>query len=174
MTLNELTRAIQGWGLKTRVTINGKPQAQGLKLISEFGELCGHIIEGEDIRDDIGDMFVVLVMITELERDTLQSFTTICDEGWIAMQNNDCEFFRQDPIVQTVAMGECLGRLSDNLTKRKMAELGDDIICVLQMLGCMAAKHGYSLRECVRVAWEEIKDRDGDMNEEGVFIKKVA
>ena len=36
-----------------------------LKLIQEMGELSDNICKGKDIRDDIGDMIVVLINIAE-------------------------------------------------------------------------------------------------------------
>lgn len=43
------------------------PQAQTLKLGSEFGELCDNIAKGryQDAKDDIGDMMVLLIIICD-------------------------------------------------------------------------------------------------------------
>ena len=41
-------------------------QSQFIKLGEELGELAGNIARGKDVRDDIGDMVVVLTHIAEL------------------------------------------------------------------------------------------------------------
>ena len=41
-------------------------QSQFVKLSEEMGELAGNIARGKDVRDDIGDMVVVLTHIAEL------------------------------------------------------------------------------------------------------------
>lgn len=46
-------------------------QAQYVKLIEEAGELAGNIARGRDVRDDIGDMLVVLINIAERNKVTL-------------------------------------------------------------------------------------------------------
>jgi NTP pyrophosphatase (non-canonical NTP hydrolase) len=42
-----------------------------MKLIQETGELSDNICKGKDIRDDIGDMMVVLINIAERNNLTL-------------------------------------------------------------------------------------------------------
>ena len=42
-----------------------------MKLIQEAGELSDNICKGRDIRDDIGDMMVVLINIAERNKLTL-------------------------------------------------------------------------------------------------------
>ena len=44
---------------------------QFLKLIEEVGELAGNLARGRDIRDDVGDIIVVLVNICERENITI-------------------------------------------------------------------------------------------------------
>ena len=63
--LGQLSLLIRDWH-KARNLINGSTdQAQFVKLIEEAGELAGNIARGKDIRDDIGDMVVVLINIAE-------------------------------------------------------------------------------------------------------------
>ncbi|HHX11365.1 MAG TPA: hypothetical protein GX731_00980, partial [Clostridiales bacterium] len=42
-------------------------EAQYLKLHEEFGELCGSIVKGKDVKDDIGDNMVVLINLARLK-----------------------------------------------------------------------------------------------------------
>ena len=94
--LEDLTTS---WAYDRGILTNGKTITQAMKLGEEFGELCSHIAKGMDIKDDIGDMIVVL--------------------NNIAKMNNT------------------------------------------------------SLQECWNEAYEDIKDRKGFLNEDGVFIKET-
>lgn len=100
MTLEELAQNIAQWGEDRGITINGNPETQTLKLMSEMGELADNIAKGryEAAKDDIGDCIVVLIMIAEL--------------------------------IDT------------------------------------------DIRECLQVAWSDIKDRKGFLNEKGIFVKE--
>jgi NTP pyrophosphatase (non-canonical NTP hydrolase) len=44
---------------------------QTLKLLQELGELSDSVCKGKDIRDDIGDMLVVMINIIERNKLTL-------------------------------------------------------------------------------------------------------
>ena len=55
-----------------RNLINGSTDKdQYMKLIQETGQLSDNICKGKDIRDDIGDMMVVLINIAERNNLTL-------------------------------------------------------------------------------------------------------
>lgn len=100
MSIDTLVNNIVKWGTKRGITVNGDPQTQGLKLVSEVGELADNLAKKRyiDAQDDIGDIIVVLVMISEL--------------------------------------------------------ISTDI------------------KTCLQVAYDDIKDRKGFLNENGVFIKE--
>ncbi len=72
--MNELTQNISNWHRARKITINGNSNTQTIKLGEEYGELCSGIVRGNKdlIKDSIGDMFVVLVAIAELEGMTLE------------------------------------------------------------------------------------------------------
>ena len=72
--MNEVTQKISNWHRDRKITINGNSNTQTIKLGEEYGELCSGIVRGDKdlIKDSIGDMFVVLVAIAELEGMTLE------------------------------------------------------------------------------------------------------
>ncbi len=72
--MNKLTQNISNWHKDRKITINGNSNTQTIKLGEEYGELCSGIVRGNKdlIKDSIGDMFVVLVAIAELESMTLE------------------------------------------------------------------------------------------------------
>jgi len=96
--LNRLIKLCSEWSETRGILKYSSVQAQGLKLVSEIGELSDNIAKGRDVKDDIGDCLVVL--------------------------NN------------------------------------------------LALMHETTLAECLQVAYDDIKDRKGKMQPNGVFIKE--
>lgn len=56
---------IKKWHHDRNLISGSTDKDQYLKLIQEAGELSDSICKGKDIRDDIGDMMVVLINIAE-------------------------------------------------------------------------------------------------------------
>lgn len=61
------------------------------------------------------------------------------------------------------------GELSDNICKGK--DIRDDIGDMIVVLINIAERNDISITECVRQAWDDIKDRKGRMVD-GVFVKE--
>ena len=96
-TLDKHFNNFTQWSTDRKIIQNGNVLAQGLKLVSEVGELADNLAKGRCIKDDIGDCCVVLNNLVHMQRLTLD--------------------------------------------------------------------------ECLEQAWQDIKDRTGEMNQHGVFIK---
>ena len=63
--MEELTNLIVQW-LHDRNLIDGSSDKdQVLKLIQELGELSDSVCKGKDVKDDLGDMMVVMLNIME-------------------------------------------------------------------------------------------------------------
>ena len=71
MTLDNYEQLTLEWAKSRRITTNGIAQVQGLKLVSEIGELCDNLAKGRDVKDDIGDCMVVLTIIAKLKGTNL-------------------------------------------------------------------------------------------------------
>ena len=72
MTDINYEEAIGQWH-KDRNLIGGSTDKdQYMKLIQEAGELSDSLCKGKDIRDDIGDMMVVLINIAERNNVTIE------------------------------------------------------------------------------------------------------
>ena len=63
MNLDKLVSRVELWHIERNLIDGSTDQAQFVKLIEEAGELAGNIARGKDVRDDIGDMLVVLINI---------------------------------------------------------------------------------------------------------------
>jgi len=67
--MDSLLALISEWHENRKITINGSSATQTIKLGEEYGELCSAIVRRDKdlIADSLGDMFVVMVAIAELE-----------------------------------------------------------------------------------------------------------
>lgn len=70
--LSSLVYNIGQWHVDRNLIEGSTDQAQFVKLIEEAGELAGNIARKKDVRDDIGDMVVVLINIAMRNGNSLQ------------------------------------------------------------------------------------------------------
>ena len=77
------------------------------------------------------------------------------------------------PIAQWKKAAEELDELRDALVKDDRAEaidaVGDTVVCLINICALM----DINLVDCLSSAYNEIKDRKGTMNAEGIFVKEV-
>lgn len=66
-TISDYFDKFTQWGLGRGIIQNGNVLAQGLKLVSEIGELSDNLAKGRCIKDDIGDCMVVLNMLAQMQ-----------------------------------------------------------------------------------------------------------
>ena len=76
-----------------------------------------------------------------------------------------------DPIKQMLKFGEEAGELNSGLAKNKPDEVKDAIGDIYVVLTILAMQLGTSIEECTQLAYNEIKDRKGEMRN-GVFVKE--
>ena len=72
MNLLDYVISFGNWSLDRKIIQNGNKLAQGLKLVSEVGELSDNLAKGRDIKDDIGDCIVVLNNLALMSGTTLE------------------------------------------------------------------------------------------------------
>jgi len=70
-TLEQLNIKILEWSHDKGILTNGNAITQCLKLMSELGELADNLAKDKDVKDDIGDCFVVLTNIAALKGHSL-------------------------------------------------------------------------------------------------------
>jgi len=63
--IDELIYDIKSWHYDRNLIGGATDKDQVCKLIQEVGELSDNVCKGQDIRDDIGDIMVVLINIAE-------------------------------------------------------------------------------------------------------------
>ena len=143
-TLQELQTLILNWAKdKDLLKLENAPK-QRLKLLEEVGETAGAILKNnhEGVKDGIGDIFVVLVILSEqLSEEILFNMNGVAED-------DDEDFvFLFDNIINPKRLYFSLAYLNDICTKLNL-----------------------DLTECANIAWNEIKDRKGNTIN-GVFIK---
>lgn len=76
------------------------------------------------------------------------------------------------PLAQTTKAIEEINELMDALMKGDRVEaidaIGDTLVCLINVCALMDV----DLVNCLKAAYEQIKDRRGYMNEEGIFVKE--
>ena len=143
-TLQELQTLVLNWAKeKDLLKLENAPK-QRLKLLEEVGETAAAILKNntDEIKDGIGDIFVVLVILAEqLSEEILFNMNGVA-------KDDDQDFvFLFDNIINPKRLYFSLAYLND--------------ICI---------KLNMDLTECANLAWNEIKDRKGNTIN-GVFIK---
>jgi NTP pyrophosphatase (non-canonical NTP hydrolase) len=77
------------------------------------------------------------------------------------------------PLAQWKKAAEELDELKEALVKNDRAEaidaVGDTVVCLINICALM----DLNLVDCLASAYNEIKDRKGTMNAEGIFVKEV-
>lgn len=141
-TLEELVPKIQDWAEKRDLLFESNIPKQQLKLIEELGETAKAILNGneEEIKDGIGDTFVVLVILfAQAEKDIYFEFSPSKGDSYLLIER----------IVNNSRHGyfEAFDFLND-----------------------LAISNNFDLTECANLAWNEIKNRQGNTIN-GTFIK---
>lgn len=169
MNLNDLIQNIVQWAHDRNIIKGSEPIDQAMKLFSEFGELADNVGKGRDCRDDIGDVFVVLTIIGEQIRkeSMIQSakinYKPLID--WSEEQQPKSLNNLKELVVMLNRDLHCLMGEIDTYDAR------DDIYWCVACLRRICELKGYTLEECVQIAYNDIKDRKGLMHN-GVFIKE--
>ena len=74
--------------------------------------------------------------------------------------------------TQTLKLVSEIGELCDNIAKNNFEKAKDDIGDSLVVLTNIAKMIGSDLSECWLVAYNDIKDRKGFLNKDGIFVKE--
>lgn len=145
----EFVQNVKEWAT-ARNLINGSTvQAQGLKGLSEAGELADNFAKGKDIRDDIGDCCVVAVICS------LQVHSQ-----------------PRKPIADKEAFDsahDCIANIAHEFAYTVRAQFEPTEVAAAAATLC--EYQDIDFLSCLNKAWNDIKDRKGIMHN-GVFIKE--
>lgn len=157
--MEDLILKIEQWA-EDRDLINGcKPIDQAMKLFSEAGELSDNVGKGRDIKDDVGDTLVVLTILAAQLRVSLSqlNFKSL---DWAEGSSKEMVLVLFNTLPEIVGYAHNANFFHIGLFKR-----------AINTLNAIARNHNTTLEECVQVAYNDIKDRKGQMIN-GVFVKE--
>jgi len=159
-TNKELQDLTEKWGHDRQITINGNIPTQTLKFGEEMGELF-EAMSNEMVKDAIGDMLVVLTMVTRLNNTHIFDCLTMEDKG-ITVLNF--------PPAERLAAN--YGRMCSAVVREdhdKLNWITKEFVVILELV---AETYGTSINECWNLAYKEIKDRKGTLLANGNFVKE--
>jgi|TARA_B100001094_G_scaffold331126_1_gene398446 NTP pyrophosphatase (non-canonical NTP hydrolase) len=70
--MQELIEKVEQWHVDRNLIDGANDKDQVLKLLQEMGELSDNVCKGNDIRDDLGDMMVVMINIMKRNNITME------------------------------------------------------------------------------------------------------
>ncbi len=181
MTLQELNYAIVKWAQDRKIIANSSAYAQAFKTAEEVKELvealylmrylmaykvpdgdCHHERTHEQIMDAIGDVYV-----------TLAVGGTIYDAG----SPDPSEPGSIPSAVAPSSVPNPVDRLQKALIPLGAACKGQGAywmgwLLMVSYLSQIAEEAGTTLVDCVKQAYDQIKDRKGHLTAEGIFVKE--
>lgn len=169
MTFDEFEGFVFGWSTDRKIIKNGKPYTQALKLSEEWGEVCRALAKDDEkeLKDGIGDSSVVAVNLSRMMGKELlvspppvEPFSVQVDEAHVVASIH----WLISNIYQHFVMDYQL-----NSTRICIDAILNDLVFNFSML---AQLKGLDYMDCCAHAWNEIKDRKGELNELGVFVKE--
>lgn len=168
--LIKIIENIEQWA-EDRNLINGStPQKQMLKLMEEFGELCAGVAKNkpEMIKDAIGDCFVVLVILNKqlnlFKYLPLEQYDYYGGSVYSAL-----EYFAQNATKLNVNTNlNSYGDLS--IFTKKISNTIKSLESCIGYLEYITILNKLDFKDCVQHAYNQIKDRKGEM-QAGIWIK---
>ena len=151
--MQELTDKIQQWAVDRGIN-TAEPHKQMLKLIEEIGEIAAGLARGNtnEVIDGIGDVKVV---------------TTILKEQ---LKNESDSNMPYQNLILLLLLHD-VGALAREIVLKHGVALIKDVEQVERGLAAFAKTMDTSVEDCTAIAWNEIKDRKGQMVN-GVFVKE--
>jgi len=150
-----LVQRIKEWGFDRKITVNGKPATQANKTMEEALELLEAYLEcdTDKFKDAIGDVAVTLIMQLELQG---------LEYPWL-------------PAYPAGATLDTIYHVLIETNKlQKQINLGEPVVPTIENIFRLLKSFSHNFEECLELAYNEIKDRKGYLDEAGDFIKEVS
>lgn len=157
--LIELTENIEQWATDRKLH-TADPIKQYDKLIEEFGELMKGINKHDMpmIKDSIGDMYVVLVVMSNQTHESMLDILANGGVETIRPQHSTFGYIRE------------LNILAQRLNHSNL--ICYEVQAINNQMAKTCAEYEISIVDCVELAYLEIKDRKGEMRD-GKFVKEA-
>lgn len=147
--MNELIQKVTNWAEEGNLVADSDSRTQTLKLISKAGKLSRSIANRKDCRNDVGDCFVVIIVLSAMDAYNIGEFIARSDLSKIDDDHDAISSFMYE-------LWEEFGVLSDAINKGDpYRAILDDLLIILSGI---ARFYSYSLEECLEIAYHHIKD----------------
>jgi len=150
--MEDLIKKIEQWANDRNIIKGSKPIDQAMKLFSEFGELADNVGKGRDIKDDCGDVFVVLTVMAKQ----------------IGLDINKALDFSG---VSNASLKHAVLGLNFCLYDFSVEQDQLSLLSAIESLESVCIESNNDMQECVQLAYDDIKERKGILIN-GVFIKE--
>lgn len=162
--MQQLIKNIEQWAEDRNLIKGSTPQKQMLKLMEEFGELCGGVARNnpEMIKDAIGDCFVVLVILNKQLNTNANLNTYFVNEelnAVITCHQMMCQLYDIQHIVSTYKQNS-----------KSLANFEEVCNTFISYADFISKIFNFTIKDCIQHAYDQIKDRKGRMID-GVFVK---
>lgn len=163
--MQQLIKNIEQWAEDRNLIEGSTPKKQFIKLMEEFGELCGGVAKDNlgIIKDSIGDCFVVLTIINAQ-----------CRNESTEANANQSHLLEPTGHFRANSVEEALLRTAAKIGNfANMTTYPDDwdVNSLSNYLFLISKMVKLDFWDCVQHAYDKIKDRKGRMID-GVFVKE--
>ena len=167
--LIRLEELVVGWFKDRKIIPNGKAISQGTKTLEELREIYdAYILKDRALMlDAIGDVAVTVIGGIRLVKDS-----PIFNKDNVEWYEH--RYLTEEAIGISTVSNRVQRLLDEYLFDTKNpTSLQASAEAVMRNLHVLASIYDSSLAECLSLAYDEIKDRKGEMNELGVFVKEA-
>jgi len=154
MNIEDYQEKIEFWAEARGLNKPEFAEKQCNKVMEELGEFAGNLARGKCVKDDIGDIFVTIVILTKQKGIQV-------DFSKNELSNN---FYYGWPIRIYSLVGLLVSCEVENQFESISKKLMNEILT-------FCIKNNIQFLECVQIAWDEIKSRKGRMVN-GSFVKE--
>ena len=179
----ELIKNVQKWATARNIPKGCTAADQALKLNSENGELSDNIVKGaplrptspdaKNIRDDIGDNIVVMI-VNSLQTGVnfQQTYEMALHHFNSAFSNYSFTGSHSQKIKHYAQYNHSLARyILDVVFQKEQQVIEINLYRAILDLICISSTFGIQHSECLQASYDEIKDRKGIMFQ-GAFVKE--
>ena len=168
---------VRAWAEARNLIKGATPISQFAKLISEHGELAGHVQEMADLPKALKDVSTedfneaIQKLVDSMIDDVGDSLVVLTIIG--AQLGIDIETILPDSVVKGTEMlqlSQAHGLLADAILKNDMEAFNGIVSTLFALYGVVSVDLGVTLDDALATAYEDIKDRKGVMYN-GTFVK---
>ncbi len=160
MTFQPLKELVISWANERNIIDGSSPPYQLLKLLSEYGELADAVVKNDinEIKDAIGDCAVIAIILAEQEGFELRRL--------------NYDKMKRSAVKMTLFAVEDLGRYAYELNRpNSHIDRSVYLTTFLEALDDTAYEYDLTLEQCLKHAYDQIKDRRGLLID-NVYIKE--